>query len=165
MDKDPEDGQEPDSSETGGDSARSPRRKLGEVDSSFYIIGVGASAGGLDAIKQLISQVPEGFPHSFVIIQHLSPDYKSLMSEILGRETSLKCIEIEDNMKVEPSRVYLTPPRSNVVIQGTGDDTNPPMEKEDKGYGAVLFLSPLYMTRHNPIIFPYDDLRILSSRL
>ncbi|MFK7941894.1 MAG: chemotaxis protein CheB [Paracoccaceae bacterium] len=99
-------------------------RRMGAVDQSFYIIGVGASAGGLDAIKQLISQVPSKFPHSLVIVQHISPDYKSLMSEILARETSLPVCEVSDNMAVEAGNIYLIPPRSNIVIQGTKGDSS-----------------------------------------
>ncbi|MEL6413696.1 MAG: chemotaxis protein CheB, partial [Pseudomonadota bacterium] len=107
-----------------GQDAASARtsRSIGEVDQSFYLIGVGASAGGLDAIKQLISQIPTGFPHSFVIIQHLSPDYKSLMSDILGRETIMPVSEVADHMPIESGHIYLIPPKSNVVIQGTEDD-------------------------------------------
>ena len=99
-------------------------RPLGTVDTSFYLIGVGASAGGLDAIKQMISQIPADFAHSFVIVQHISPDYKSLMSDILGRETSLPVQEVTDNMAVEPGHIYLIPPRSNIVIQGTEGDSS-----------------------------------------
>jgi len=98
-------------------------RQIGEVDQSYYLIGIGASAGGLDAIKQLISQLPPDFRHSLVIVQHISPDYKSLMSEILGRETSLPVHEVTDNMAVEPGQIYLIPPRSNIVIQGTKGDS------------------------------------------
>lgn len=99
-------------------------RKIGQVDQSFYLIGVGASAGGLDAIKQMLGQVPQGFPHSLVIVQHISPDYKSLMSEILARETSLPVHEVTDNMAVEAGHIYLIPPRSNIVIQGTEGDSS-----------------------------------------
>ncbi|MEM9430769.1 MAG: chemotaxis protein CheB [Pseudomonadota bacterium] len=101
-----------------------PRRVMGTVDPSFYLIGVGASAGGLNAIKQLIGQIPEGFSHSLVVIQHLSPDYKSLMSEILGRETSLTVREVEDDLEIRPGHIYLIPPKYNVVIQGTDADVN-----------------------------------------
>ncbi|MEM7073971.1 MAG: chemotaxis protein CheB [Pseudomonadota bacterium] len=101
------------------------RRSLGTVDPSFYIIGVGASAGGLDAIKQLIAQAGDGFGHSFVIIQHISPDHKSLMTEILARETGLTVKEITDDMPLAARHIYLTPPRTNVVIQGTDQDTQP----------------------------------------
>ncbi|MEM9755069.1 MAG: chemotaxis protein CheB, partial [Pseudomonadota bacterium] len=109
------------------DNAGAPvRRALGQVDPSFYLIGIGASAGGLEAIKQLIGQAPADFSHSFVIIQHISPDYKSLMPEILGRETSLPVTEVTDDMAVEPGHVYLIPPKSNVVIQGTAAAAGPP---------------------------------------
>ena len=104
--------------------AELPRRSLGKVDPSFYIIGVGASAGGLDAIKQLVAQASDGFQHTFVIIQHISPNHKSLMSEILARETMLPVHEVSDDMAVEPGRIYLIPPMSNVVIQGTNEDTH-----------------------------------------
>ncbi|MEM9341802.1 MAG: chemotaxis protein CheB [Pseudomonadota bacterium] len=96
---------------------------MGQVDESFYLIGVGASAGGLDAIKQLLSRVEPDFPHSLVIVQHISPDYKSLMSEILARETTLPVHEVTDNMAVEAGNIYLIPPRANILIQGTKGDT------------------------------------------
>lgn len=101
------------------------RRTMGKVDPSFYILGVGASAGGLDAIKQLVAQAPENFPHTFVAIQHISPDYKSMMPEILARETHLPVREVLDDMPVEPGHIYLIPPKSNVIIQGTEDDHQP----------------------------------------
>ncbi|EBA09411.1 chemotaxis protein CheB [Sagittula stellata] len=110
------------------EDGQNPARNLGQVDDSFYLIGIGASAGGLDAIKQVISQVPENFPHSFVIVQHISPDYKSLMAEILGRSTTLPLCEVTDNMPVERGCIYLIPPRSNIVIQGTRGDSSPRLE-------------------------------------
>lgn len=108
-------------------------RKMGKVDESFYIIGVGASAGGLDAIKQLLTQIKPGFRHSLVIIQHISPDYKSLMSEILGRETTLPVNEVSDNMAVEAGQIYLIPPKSNILIQGTKGDNSALIAKGAEG--------------------------------
>jgi len=105
-------------------------RKIGKVDERFYIVGVGASAGGLDAIKQVLARVPVDFAHSFVVVQHLSPDYKSLMTEILGRETQHKVVEVSDNMRVEPKHIYVIPPGANIVIQGTEDDV------DDRGIGS-----------------------------
>ena len=86
------------------------RRTLGTVDTSYYLVGIGASAGGLDAIRQLISQIPPDFPHSLVIVQHISPDYKSMMPEILARETTMRVNQVTDGMAVKPSRIYLIPP-------------------------------------------------------
>lgn len=107
---------------------QSTGRTLGQVDTSFFIIGIGASAGGLEAIKKFLSAVPEGFPHTLVIVQHISPDYKSMMPDILSRETWLPVHEVEDDMAVEPGKIYLIPPRSNIVIQGTRDDTSVGLE-------------------------------------
>ncbi|MGB0904509.1 MAG: chemotaxis protein CheB, partial [Mangrovicoccus sp.] len=121
------------------DETAPQRRKLGQVDKSFYIIGVGASAGGLDAIKQLIGQAGPDFPHTFVIIQHISPDYKSLMPEILARDTKLTVSEVSDDMEVRPGHIYLIPPRSNVVIQGTEDDTSAELEPEITGFSGLKF--------------------------
>lgn len=97
-------------------------RKLGKVDTSFYIIAIGASAGGLDAIKRFLSSLPQSFPHSLVIVQHISPDYKSMMPDILSRETWLPVLEVDDDMKVESGKIYLIPPKANIVIQGTPTD-------------------------------------------
>ncbi len=94
-------------------------KRLGTIDTSFFLIGIGASAGGLDAIKSFISPFPADCPHSFVFIQHISPDYKSLMGELLRRETALKISQVEADMLVEPGHVYIIPPKVNIIIRGT----------------------------------------------
>lgn len=82
----------------------------------FYVVGIGASAGGLEAIEAFFSTVPHDSGLAFVIIQHLSPDYKSLMPEILLKRTSLPVHTAEDGMKVEPDNVYLIPRKMNMKI-------------------------------------------------
>jgi two-component system CheB/CheR fusion protein len=94
-------------------------KRLGTIDTSFFLIGIGASAGGLDAIKSFLSPFPADCPHSFVFIQHISPDYKSLMGELLRRETALKIAQVEADMLVEPGHVYIIPPKVNIIIRGT----------------------------------------------
>lgn len=96
-------------------------------DKGFYIIGIGASAGGLDAIRQFISQIPADFYHTLVIIQHISPDYKSVMSDILGRETAHTVVEVKDGVTVEPRHIYLIPPGSNVIVEKSDGDEGPEM--------------------------------------
>lgn len=93
-----------------------------ETGHGFYIIGIGASAGGLDAIRQFISQIPPDFSHTLVIIQHISPDYKSMMSDILGRETAHTVVEVKDGVTVEPRHIYLIPPGSNVLVEKSDRD-------------------------------------------
>ncbi|WP_246054271.1 CheR family methyltransferase [Antarcticibacterium flavum] len=81
------------------------------------LIAVGASAGGLEALKVFFRNLAEDDNNSYVVIQHLSPDYKSMMGELLAKSTNLKIEEIKDNMEILPGRIYLIPPVSNLVIQ------------------------------------------------
>ncbi|MFD0992433.1 chemotaxis protein CheB [Tenacibaculum geojense] len=82
----------------------------------FHVVGIGASAGGLEALKVFFDNVPADFNHALVIIQHLSPDYKSLMAELLSRNTDLPIQEAEDGMKVLPGHVYLIPAKKNMTF-------------------------------------------------
>lgn len=81
------------------------------------IVGVGASAGGLEALQQFFSCIPANSGLSFVVVQHLSPDYKSLMADILGKHTELNVVQAENEMKIEPNTVYLIPPKNNMTLK------------------------------------------------
>ncbi|MDX8129826.1 chemotaxis protein CheB [Methylomonas sp. OY6] len=81
-----------------------------------YIVGIGASAGGLEAIEAFFKNMPANSGLSFVVIQHLSPQYKSLMAELLSKHTAMPVRRIEDGMKIERNTVYLIPPRKNVTV-------------------------------------------------
>ncbi len=82
----------------------------------FPIVGLGASAGGLEALETFFLNMPPDSGIGFVIIQHLSPRHKSIMRSILAKDTPMKVVEIKDGMKIKPNQVYLNPPNSNVVI-------------------------------------------------
>ena len=81
------------------------------------IVGLGASAGGLEALQQFFVALPANSNIVYVIVQHLSPDYKSLMAEILGKYTSMRVVQAEHLMPVAPNMVYLIPPRKNLTIK------------------------------------------------
>jgi two-component system CheB/CheR fusion protein len=81
-----------------------------------YIVGIGASAGGLEALQEFFKAVPMNSGIGFVVIQHLSPDYKSLMDELLARYTKLRIEKAGDGMLVEPDTIYLIPPRNNLSV-------------------------------------------------
>jgi two-component system CheB/CheR fusion protein len=85
---------------------------------SFPIVGIGASAGGLEALESFFKKMPEGTGMAFVVVQHLSPDYKSLMSELLARITLIPIFRVEDGMMVKPDNIYLIPPKKNMTIFG-----------------------------------------------
>ena len=81
-----------------------------------FIVGVGASAGGLEALSQLLPNLPKNLGLSYVVVQHLSPTYRSLMAQLLGRETTMPVKDVEDGMLPEPNTVYITPPNRNITL-------------------------------------------------
>ena len=85
---------------------------------SVVVIGIGASAGGLEALQQFFSCMPLNSGLSFVVVQHLSPDYKSLMADILSKHTEMSVYQAENEMPVEPDTVYLIPPKKYMTIHG-----------------------------------------------
>jgi two-component system, chemotaxis family, CheB/CheR fusion protein len=81
---------------------------------SFPVVGIGASAGGLEAFTQLLSHLPIDTGMAFALVQHLDPSHKSLLSEILSRTTQMPVREVQDGMVVEPNHVYVIP--SNTMM-------------------------------------------------
>ena len=100
----------------------------------FFVVGVGASAGGLEPLEILIQNLPPNTGCVFVIIQHLSPDHKSLMPEILYKKTSMKVLEAKNKVKVQPNHVYLIPPSKHLYIE---DNT---LILKDRPQGHILSL-------------------------
>ena len=81
-----------------------------------YYVALGASAGGLEAIESYFTHMPPDSGMSFIVVQHLSPDYKSLMVELLSKKTAMPVHRAEDGMLVEPNHIYLIPPKKNLTI-------------------------------------------------
>ena len=89
---------------------------LSEAAMPSYYVAVGASAGGLEAIESFFSRMPPDSGLGFIVIQHLSPDYKSLMVELLSKRTPMPVHRAEDGVPVLPNNVYLIPPKKNLTI-------------------------------------------------
>lgn len=85
-------------------------------NSEHYIVGIGTSAGGLQALETFFSNMPADSGLGFVVIQHLSPDYKSHMVQLLSKYTAMSVFEAEDGARVEPNCIYLIPPKKNMTI-------------------------------------------------
>jgi two-component system CheB/CheR fusion protein len=81
-----------------------------------HYVGIGASAGGLEAIELFFTSMPPDSNLAFIVIQHLSPDYKSLMVELLSKKTAMPVHRAEDGLLVQPNNVYLIPPKKNLTI-------------------------------------------------
>jgi two-component system CheB/CheR fusion protein len=82
----------------------------------FPIVGIGASAGGLEALEQFLKHVPAGSGMAFVIVQHLDPARKGIMPELLQRATSMRVIQVKDRTKVQPDCIYVIPPNKDMSI-------------------------------------------------
>ncbi|HEY9895150.1 MAG TPA: chemotaxis protein CheB, partial [Candidatus Sericytochromatia bacterium] len=85
-------------------------------DCAFPVVGIAASAGGLEAFTELIRHLPTDTGMAFVLIQHLSPDHESLLAEILGRATEMPVRQVEDRMGVEPNELYVIPPGTQMTL-------------------------------------------------
>ena len=101
---------------------RSPDNNLNQQNQpqserNFCVVGIGASAGGLGALEELFVNLPADSGAAFVVIQHLSPDFKSLMKELLQRHTDMKVYRITQGMKLKPNSIFLIPPRKNLIVE------------------------------------------------
>jgi two-component system CheB/CheR fusion protein len=108
----------------------------GQASLPFPIVGIGASAGGLEASTQLLRALPADTGMAFVFVQHLDPTHPSMLTEILSRATAMPVAEVTDQMAAEPNRVYVIPPGVTMGIER-----------------GILRLSPRKETRgqHRPI--------------
>ena len=82
------------------------------------IVGIGASAGGLEAFKSFFANTPPDTGMAFVLVQHLSPDHKSMLCELLGKETTMSVVEAADGAQVKANGVFVIPPDSTLTIEG-----------------------------------------------
>jgi len=88
----------------------------GISESLFPVVGIGASAGGLEAIEQLLRSVPERSGMAFVVVQHLDPTYRGMLAELLQRNTPMPVVQAKDRMAVEPDHVYVIPPNKDMSL-------------------------------------------------
>lgn len=84
--------------------------------SPCFIVGIGASAGGLSPIEEFFDHMPHDSGMAFVVVQHLSPDFKSLMDQLLARHTKMAIYKVSDGVSIEPNSIYLIPPKKSMAI-------------------------------------------------
>lgn len=95
---------------------RSDARRAG--NRPFMVVGVGASAGGLEAFKQLLTHLPIDTGMAFVLVMHLDPKHESALTELLAEVTQMPVSEIQDGAAVAPNHVYVIPPNTSLAIKG-----------------------------------------------
>lgn len=98
------------------DSTNTPIEIVSDEIARHFVVGIGASAGGLEALELFFRHLPSKHNLVFVVVQHLSPDFESLMDKLLARETLLPIQMIEDGIRVKPRNVYLLPPKKEVIF-------------------------------------------------
>ncbi len=114
-------------------------KPLIKSENLFPVIGVGASAGGLDAFKKFLKAIPENSGMAYVLVQHLDPTHESLLADLLQKVTAVPVLEISDEIKVEPDHIYIIP-NNKMLIANDG----------------VLQLSPRLVKTGNELNLPID---------
>ncbi|MDE2092837.1 MAG: PAS domain-containing protein [Burkholderiales bacterium] len=109
----------------------------------FTIVGLGASAGGLEAFEQFFRAMPADSGMGFVLVQHLDPSHASILTEILQRNTAMPVVEAQDQMRVEPNRVHVIPPNRDMVIFGGALQLSVPTEPRGQRMPIDAFLRSL----------------------
>ncbi|PKQ44770.1 chemotaxis protein CheB [Confluentibacter flavum] len=92
----------------------SPKKEVKE--NSFPVVAIGASAGGLEAMIELLTYLPSNTGMAFIYVQHLSPDHKSMLTEILSNKTAMKVQEIDDMDKIKPNNVFVIPYNKGIEV-------------------------------------------------
>ena len=83
---------------------------------AFDLVAIAASAGGLNALSEVLSALPANFPATIVIVQHLDPRHRSLMADILSRRTPLKVKQAQEGDCLELGMVYIAPPNRHLLV-------------------------------------------------
>ena len=112
----------------------------------FPIVAIGASAGGLEAIVQLLEHVPADTGAAFVVVQHLSHSHDSALPELLERKTHMKVIQVSDGMKLEADKVYVIPPATNLGLLDGQFSVSPRVRPDEALRTIDYFLSTLAQT-------------------
>lgn len=109
-------------------AAPKPERKpvLTDPAEALIVVGIGASAGGLEALRSLVGSLPKNARMAYIIAQHLSPQHDSLLTELLARETELPVEEVRDNLAIAPNRIYVTPQNTNIEYVAGRLELSPP---------------------------------------
>jgi len=86
----------------------------------FPVVALAASAGGLKALSQVLAPLPADFPAAVVVVQHLSPHYRSLLAEILSKRTALSVKQAQEADQLRPGTVYFAPPNKHLIVNANG---------------------------------------------
>lgn len=107
------------------------------------VVGMGASAGGLEAFSEFLRHMPANSGMGFVLVQHLDPNHPSIMPELLAKDTSMSVRQVQDEMPVEPDHVYVIPPNATMSIEGGVLRVSKPAEPRGRRMAIDAFFGSL----------------------
>jgi len=136
--------------------AKEPKRKKSLNRVPFPIVGIGGSAGGLEAFSMLLEKLPSNLGMAYVYIQHLSPNHESFLPEIISRKTEMKVRKVEDDMQIEKDHLYVIPSNYNVSIK----DGKLKLSEQEKG--GMLHAIDHFLTSMAPV-YQQNGIGILLS--
>jgi two-component system CheB/CheR fusion protein len=120
--------------------------KSASAERPLTVVGIGASAGGLEALASMIKEL-ELDNTAFVVVQHLSPDHESMLGELLSRSTSMKVVTITDGMALEANRIHVIPPNTDLALLHGVLHLMPPMNGRGPRLAVDFFLRSLAADR------------------
>jgi two-component system, chemotaxis family, CheB/CheR fusion protein len=109
----------------------------------FLIVGIGASAGGVQALKEFFEHVPKKTGIAYVVILHLSPDHDSRLAEVLQASTEMPVKQVTEKIKVEPDHVYVVPPNQHLTMQDGAIIVSPNTQIEERRAPVDIFFRTL----------------------
>jgi two-component system, chemotaxis family, CheB/CheR fusion protein len=112
-------------------------------NSSFPIVGIGASAGGLEAIEQFLGNVPENSGMAYIVVQHLDPTHKGMLPELLQRISKMQVSQVKDRTVVRPNCIYVIPPNKTMSILKGVLHLHKPVEARGQRLPIDFFLNSL----------------------
>ena len=137
-----------------GENVIAPPPLAGKAADGFPIVGIGASAGGLAAFEAFFSAMPTDFGSgmAFVLVQHLAPDHKSILTELIRHYTSMQVFEVEDGMTVQPNCVYIIPPNRDMAFINGSLQLLEPIDSRGQRLPIDFFFRSLALDQHERAI-------------
>jgi two-component system CheB/CheR fusion protein len=123
--------------------------QLQEKPADFLIVGIGASAGGIQALQEFFGQVPADSHMAYVVILHLSPDHDSQLARVLQHETELPVLQVSEKVIIEPDHIYVVPPDRHLTIEDDYIAVFPNLHLEERRAPVDIFFRSL-ADQHGP---------------
>ena len=131
---------------------RRRRESIAPPKSSFPIVAIGASAGGLEAYKEFFHALPSDTGMAFVLIQHLDPSHESMLTEIIAKSTKMPVEEVKSGVSIKPNCVYVIPPNALMAVAGGIFQLSPRGQTPGRHLAVNFFMRSLAQERKSGAI-------------